>query len=58
MSKCKDQLIDLMNRYGKDATVEEVILAELDRLTESNKTQRTELKHLRRKIRKIGKEVK
>ena len=55
MIKGQTKLQELINRYGDRAFVYDVLIAEVDRLTESNKSQRKDLKKMRRTIHQIKK---
>lgn len=55
MMKGQTKLQELINRYGDGAFVYDVIIAEVNRLTESNKSQRKDLKKMRRTIHQIKK---
>lgn len=47
------KLHELINKYGSEASVYDVLIAEVNRLTESNKSQRKDLKKMRRTIYQI-----
>ena len=55
MIKEQLKLQELINRYGDGAFVYDVLIAEVNRLTESNKSQRKDLKKMRRTIHQIKK---
>ena len=51
------QLEQLMQKYGEDARVYDVLMAELQRLQDSNKSQRKDLKKMRRLLHRIKKSI-
>ncbi len=55
MKKVQAKLQELISKYGSEASVYDVLIAEVDRLTESNKSQRKDLKKMRRTIHQLKK---
>lgn len=51
--KYNKKLQELIDKYGSEASAYDVLMTELNRLTESNKSQRKDLKKMRRVLHQI-----